>query len=85
MQLTEIQWYILHSYPAQSSRKLYNQLLIDWGIIHPIEQIQKFIPGEHYHALGCRFDSFHAAKAHLEKYGYTYGGLKIHRIFADSD
>ena len=84
LHLSEVQRYILASYPCQSSRKHREQMLIDWGLMIDKKKekayISKYVPGIHFYALDEKFLTYSQALEHLEKNGYKCAGLLKHRI-----
>lgn len=44
--------------------------------------ITRFQPGQHYYALGTRFDTYESALAHLTNRGYTCLGVRTTYVYA---
>lgn len=57
------------------------QFAIDWSDPYslPTADITKFQPGDHYHVLDCKFDTWSEAEAYLKKCGYRRG--QLHTIY----
>ena len=49
----------------------------------PKAQVSKFVPGEHYHVLGVKFDTLDEAQRHLRSRGYQYGGLTEKYVYRE--
>jgi len=43
--------------------------------------VSKFIPGQHYHCLGAKFDTLQEAIDHLKASGYVYDGLTEKHVY----
>jgi hypothetical protein len=82
--LSEVQYWMTISALRRGDEKRAIQNLRDWKILRdrPKTDISKFVPGEHYHVLDKKFDSFGEACQYLEKCGYGFGRLKEVHIYA---
>lgn len=49
-----------------------------------VSYVTKFYPGDHYHCLGVKFDTYREAEEHLEQEGYICGGLKEQHTYIHS-
>jgi hypothetical protein len=83
---TEIQSWMLHSALARQDKRTARIYLQDWKSQdrRPTARVSKFIPGEHYHVLDTKFDSFGEAQRYLFARGYTYGGLQESHVYANA-
>ncbi len=51
----------LHDWPAQDRK--------------PKAKVSKFVPGDHWHVLGTKFDTLQEAIGYLQSRGYVYAGF----------
>ena len=77
---SEVRYWMLVSALSRQDAKCAKMYLIDWNTQdkdhRPSAVVSKFIPGEHYHVLGTKFNSLLEAKAHLNRKGYKFGGVE---------
>lgn len=66
---------ILRSAMGRHDWKGVLQFALDWSDPYslPTASITKFQPGDHYHVLDRKFDTWSEANAYLEKQGYRRG------------
>lgn len=59
--------------------------LADWKAQdrQPTAKVHKFVPGDHYHALGKKFDDLEDAKNHLSRSGYRFAGIEEKFVYAE--
>jgi len=81
---TEIRYWLLMSALARQDKRTARIFLQDWKAQdrRPKAKVSKFTPGEHYHALGTKFDSLDEAQRYLFERGYTYGGFEETHVYA---
>lgn len=78
-------WYMLRSAMAREDYEACRIYVNDWSRRRspPSERVSKFIPGQHYHCLGEKFDTLDLAIRHLKLNGYAYGGLKEVHVYRE--
>lgn len=47
--------------------------------------VSKFVPGDHYHVLGTKFDTLEQAIAHIRSQGHEYGRLIEKFVYRDGE
>lgn len=58
----------------------------DWSHKQPkrvtrYANVSRFVPGNHYHVLGTKFDTMEEAQEYLESQGYTYGETILKHVY----
>lgn len=81
----EIKYYILRSAMAREDFEACRIHINDWSQrrSRPSAMVSKFIPGEHYHVLGEKFDTLDEAQQYLRSRGYVYGGLTEKHVYRE--
>lgn len=79
----EVGWGMLHSALARKDILAVRRFINDWSCRsnRPSKVVTKFIPGEHYHCNGCKFNCLTEAKEYLEQSGFTYEGLRETHVY----
>jgi hypothetical protein len=75
----EAHWWLLRSAMARGDKEACRMFVNDWSgrtTARPPRAVWKFVPGDHYYALDQKFDSLTEARRHLERHGFSYGGLQ---------
>lgn len=77
LKYSETYFWMLVSAMSRGDREACRKFVNDWGGCKQREvvNISKFIPGEHYHALGIQFNSIEAAEKHIRSQGKIPGSL----------
>lgn len=69
---------LLKSAMSRKDKEACRMFINDWSKrpqYRPRVIVSKFIPGEHFHCIGTKFDSLDDAISHLKQNGYEYEGL----------
>lgn len=73
---SETHYWMLYSALNRQDKRTARIYLGDWsGRRERTARVSKFVPGDHYHALGEKFGTLAEAIQHLETCGYRFGGL----------
>lgn len=74
----ETRYWMVYSALARQDYDCTRRYVHDWSEpkSRSSEVVSKFVPGDHYHALGERFDTLDEAIHYLKSNGRIYGGLK---------
>lgn len=73
--LSEVQYLVVMSALLRGDRQTARQFLNDWGKL-PERPITRYIPGNHFYALGIRFNTYDEAKGHLLNEGFGCSGVR---------
>lgn len=84
----ECRYWLVYSALARGDARAVRVFVNDWSHQRgrPAANVTKWVPGDHYHTLGERFDTLEEAKEHLRKKGYEFGGFsETHAYKRDGD
>ena len=79
--ITEVQRYMVESALARGDEERALKHLQDMPRSKPRCRVSKFIPGEHYHVLDRKFDTYTAALGYAEQQGYVVEGLYERHVY----
>lgn len=80
---TSTRYYMLISALNRGDNRCAAMYLDDWVKQDhmPKATVSKFVPGDHYHVFGTKFDTLEEAQRHLWTKGYTFGGLVEKHVY----
>ena len=80
----ETRYWMVYAALARQDYDCARQYVHDWSRpkLRPSEVVSKFVPGDHYHTLGDKFDTLDEAIQHLKRNGRAYAGLKEVHVYA---
>lgn len=80
----ETRYWMVYSALARGDANTARMYVNDWSRprLRPSEVVSRFVPGDHYHAMGERFETLDEAIRHLRLKGRTYAGLKEVHVYA---
>ncbi len=83
----ECKYWILRSCFSRGDIEKARIMVNDWSHKQPktgkpSANVSTFIPGDHYHVLGTKFDTLEQAISHLESKGYVYAGLIEKHVYS---
>ena len=79
--LSEVQRCMVESALARGDEERALKHLQDMPSSKPRCRVSKFIPGEHYHVLDRKFDTYTAALGYAEQRGYVVDGLYEQHVY----
>lgn len=62
--------------------------VLDWAsspVEPPVWDVSKFIPGDHYHVNGAKFDTLDEAKDYIGRQGAAFGQFRERFVYKDGN
>lgn len=79
--LSEVRYWMIYSAVSRGDYRAAREYLADAQGARPEARVYRWVPGDHYHALDGRFDTYDEARRHLESKGYRCLGLEERHVY----